>query len=80
MKSRTKQYYLRGRKMRSLLLIISAIFIFVSAGCTTAITTGAAKNRAQGQQQQVEATQVELERQRAEIERIKKLDEFVPDW
>ncbi len=66
--------------MRSLLIIIGAVFIFVSAGCTTAITTGAAKNRARGQQQQVEATQVELERQRAEIERIKRNDEFIPDW
>ena len=66
--------------MRSSLILISAIFIFVSSGCTTAITTGAAKHRAQGQQPQVEATQVELERQRAEIERIKKLDEFVPSW
>jgi len=52
----------------------------VSAGCATSVTTGAAKNRARGQQQQVEATQVELEQQRAEIERIKRLDEFVPGW
>ncbi len=66
--------------MRSLLILISAVFIFVSAGCATPITTGAAKNRARGQQQQVEATQVELERQRAEIERIKRNDEFIPDW
>ncbi len=66
--------------MKGLLILISAVFIFVSAGCTTAITTGAAKHRARGQQQQVEATQVELERQRADIERIKKLDEFVPGW
>jgi len=66
--------------MRSLLILISAVFIFVSAGCAIAITTGAAKNRAQRQQPQVEATQVVLERQRAEIERIKRLDEFVPDW
>ena len=66
--------------MRSLLILISAVFIFASAGCASSITTGAAKNRARGQQQQVEATQVELERQRAEIERIKKNDEFIPDW
>jgi len=66
--------------MKGSWIVIGALFIFVSAGCTTAITTGAAKNRARGQQQQVEATQVELERQRAEIERIKRLDEFVPGW
>ncbi len=66
--------------MRSLLIIVGAVFIFVSAGCATSISTGAAKNRARGQQQQVEATQVELERQSARIERLKRLDEFIPDW
>ena len=66
--------------MRSLLILISAVFIFASAGCASSITTGAAKNRARGQQQQVEATQVELERQSARIERLKRLDEFIPDW
>ncbi len=66
--------------MRSLLIIVGAVFIFVSAGCATSISTGAAKNRAWGRQQQVEATQVKLERQRAEIERIKRIDEFIPDW
>ena len=66
--------------MKGSLIVISALFIFVAAGCATPITTGAAKHRAQRQQPQVEATQVELERQRAEIERVKKLDEFVPDW
>ena len=66
--------------MRSLLIIVGAVFIFVAAGCATSVTTGAAKNRARGQQQQVETTQVELERQRAEIERVKRLDEFIPDW
>ncbi len=66
--------------MKGSLIVISALFIFASAGCATSVTTGAAKNRARGQQQQVEATQVELERQRAEIERIKRNDEFSPDW
>ncbi len=66
--------------MKGSLIVISALFIFASAGCATSVTTGAAKNRARGQQQQVEATQVELERQRAEIERIKRNDEFIPDW
>ena len=66
--------------MKGSLIVIGALFIFVSAGCATAITTGAAKNRARRRQQQVEATQVELERQRAEIERIKRNDEFIPDW
>jgi len=66
--------------MKGSLIVISALFIFASAGCATSVTTGAAKNRARGQQQQVEATQVELERQRAEIERSKRNDEFIPDW
>ncbi len=66
--------------MKGSLIVISALFIFASAGCATSVTTGAAKNRARGQQQQVEATQVELERQKAEIERIKRNDEFIPDW
>ncbi len=66
--------------MKGSLIVISAVFIFVSAGCATSITTGAAKNRSRGQQQQIETTQVELERQRAKIERLKRLDEFTPDW
>ena len=65
--------------MKGLLILMSAVFIFVSAGCATSLTTGAAKHRAQGQQSQVEATQAELERQRAQIERINRNDEFIPD-
>jgi len=66
--------------MKGLLILISALFIFVSAGCSTPLTTRAEKKRERGQQQQVETTQVELERQRAEIERIKRKDEYTPDW
>ena len=61
-------------------LLISALFIFVAAGCATSISTQAKRNREPVQNQQVESAQVERDQQRAEIERLKKLDDFTPDW